>query len=222
MPGPFHQEWPAVVVAASGPSFSAEQAATIEAAQAAGRVRVLAVGYTGATRLPSCDAVYAADGIFWRNYFDDVRARCPAAQLWTQDQPSAKNYGLRRVEIERGIGLCKRLDRINNGGNSGYSAIGLAYLFGARRIVLVGFDMQRTGGRTHHFGEHIGRGPLAGKMHNSPDAAYRSWAPRFAPLAADLTAAGVTVVNCTAETALHCFPRAELAATLGGLPCSPA
>lgn len=223
MPGPFDQGWSAVVCAASGPSFSAEQAALVTAAQARGLVRVLAVGRTGPTRLPSADAVYYADRQGWLRYVNEIRAGCPRAQLWTQDAASALEFGLRRVELERRAGLSRNFRAVNAGGNSGYQAIGLAYLFGARRIVLVGYDMQRTGGAVHHFGNHgEHRGERGERLHNTPDAAYREWAKRFVELATDLKAAGVDAVNCTTETALRCFPRADLADTLRSFECCPA
>ena len=91
---------------------------------------------------------------------------------------------------------------IREGGNSGYQAINLAFHFGAARIVLLGFDMQRTGGQMHWFGNH------PGKLHvPSP---YKDWVLRFNQLAADLRDAGVEVLNCSRETALECFERVPL------------
>lgn len=220
MPGIFDQAWTTIVVAASGPSFSEEQAAAIEEARYAGLVRVLAVGRTGPTRLPNADAVYYSDRQGWLRYYAEIRAACPRAQLWTQDLPSALEFGLHHIPLERRLGLSKNLRAVNAGGNSGYQAIGLAYLFGARRIVLVGYDMQRTGGAVHHFGNHgEHRGEYGERLHNTPDAAYREWVPRFAPLAADLERAGVDVVNATIETALKCFRREPLAHALESIGC---
>lgn len=218
MPGPFDKGWGTVVCAASGPSFSEDQALQVERARAAGLCYVLAVGRTGSTRLPNVDAIYSSDAIFWRNYIDEIRENCQRAELWTQDVPSAKKYGLRHIPLARRHGLSRDLGKINAGGNSGYQGIGLAYLFGARRLILCGFDMQRgPNGESHHFGDHIGRGVDAARMHNSPAAAYKDWCPRFDALAKDLEAAGVDVVNCTSRSALTCFKRADLATTLQAL-----
>lgn len=91
---------------------------------------------------------------------------------------------------------------VNYGGNSGYQAIGLAYQLGADRIALIGFDMRRTGGRSHWHGDHpAGLGNACG---------IERWAPRFAALARDLARVGVEVINCSIETALDCFPRADI------------
>lgn len=91
---------------------------------------------------------------------------------------------------------------INQGLNSGYQAMNLAYHFGATRMLLLGFDMQRTNGRSHWFGDH------PGKL-NVPSP-YDEFVKRFGPLAKDLDAQGVQVVNCSTSTALECFPRGHI------------
>jgi hypothetical protein len=89
-------------------------------------------------------------------------------------------------------------------------AICLAYLFGARRIILLGYDMSRApDGKNHWFGNHPT--PLS---NSSP---YGTFAKRFPPLADDLRKAGVSVTNCSARTALSCFPRADLETSIAAL-----
>jgi hypothetical protein len=95
---------------------------------------------------------------------------------------------------------------VNTGQNSGYQAIGLAYQFGAARILLTGFDMQHTAGRSHWHGDHPAGMGNAQNIHR--------WVRHFAALADDLRAVGVEVVNCTRETALECWPRSTLEAEL--------
>lgn len=111
-------------------------------------------------------------------------------------------YDLEWVRSHNGAGLSRDPEVINEGANSGYQAINLAYHAGARRIVLLGFDMQRTGDRSHWFGDHPGRLNVP-----SPYEAFRR---NFGPLAADLAAEGVEVINASRETALECFRRAAL------------
>jgi len=72
---------------------------------------------------------------------------------------------------------------------------------GARRIILLGFDMQWTGGKSHFFGDHA-----EGLRNKDPTAHI----PHFTQLAADLEREGVEVINCTRETALYQFKRATL------------
>ena len=91
---------------------------------------------------------------------------------------------------------------IGSGGNSGFQAIGLAYQLGAARIILVGYDMQYTKGLTHRFGDHPR--PLSNFV------GANNMVKKFGPLADGLRRAGVPTTNCTLETALTCFERANL------------
>jgi hypothetical protein len=109
---------------------------------------------------------------------------------------------LNYVASEIRPGLTPSRNLLHGGGNGGYQAINLAYLFGARKIVLAGFDMQRTGGQAHWFGEHPK--PL------SRSHPYSTWIERYRQLAIDCAAAGLDVVNCTTQTALHAFRRGQL------------
>ena len=92
--------------------------------------------------------------------------------------------------------------QIGAGGNSGFQAIGLAYQLGATKIILVGYDMQYTGGKTHRFGDHPK--PLSNFV------GIQNLVKRFSPLADGLRRAELPVYNCTIETALKCFERANL------------
>lgn len=204
MPGPLDRGWGVVVVVASGPSFSVEQAELIAAARADDRCRVIVVNDCY-RRLPNADALYAADRSWWRLHIDAVRAGF-TGECWTQDERAAAEFGLQRVEMIRGNGLLPIADsRITCGSNSGFQALMLARLFGARRIVLVGFDMQRTAGLKHWFGDHP-------KTLSNGDP--RSFITHFDVVAQALAAESTHVVNCSEATALRCFARADLAATL--------
>ncbi|MEO8754849.1 MAG: hypothetical protein ABI624_19460 [Casimicrobiaceae bacterium] len=191
-------------MAASGPSFTPEQAEQVEGARAAGLVRVLAINATVFT-LPNVDAMFASDRVFWIAHGARVLQEF-RGQIWTADKLSADEFGLRYVPRVRHVeGLSRDFGAVSGGGNSGYAGVNLAYLFGARELLaLVGFDMCLTNGRTHHHGDHTGR------LANPTANALAVWAGRFPALARDLKAAGVNVVNCTVNTALTCFPRASL------------
>jgi hypothetical protein len=124
--------------------------------------------------------------------------RAHGAELWTQSYEAAPRYGLRYMENLGLPGLGRTC--LHSGGNSGHQAINLAYLFGAARIVLLGFDMQeRDPARSHYFGEH--------PYHRKPlHRGYSRWRDALGDLGADLAAEGVEVVNATRDTALTCFP----------------
>lgn len=136
--------------------------------------------------------------------------RAFAGERWTQRQLGdkdpreaavAKLHGLRVIDGEDKPGLGR--ERLHYGGNSGYQAINLAYLWGARQILLLGFDMHKAE-KAHFFGDHPGR--------LNAGTNYAQFLPYFEPLARDLAAEGVRVINCTRTTALQCFERAPLEA----------
>lgn len=95
---------------------------------------------------------------------------------------------------------------LSTGRNSGYQAINIAIHKGARRILLLGFDMKRKGAHTHFFGRHP---PSLEREHP-----YDSWLERFDRLAPVLVARGVEVINCTPGSALKCFPMMRLSDAL--------
>jgi hypothetical protein len=126
--------------------------------------------------------------------------RAHGAELWTQDVAAARDYGLNWIRGEGTQGLGRK--SVHFGGHSGFQAVNLAYLWGARRIVLLGFDLQcGPGGRSHWFGDH----PPDQGFHNPKR--FDHWVRAMAPLARDLADQGVTVINASRATALQCFQR---------------
>lgn len=90
--------------------------------------------------------------------------------------------------------------------NSGCGAIAYSVSMGARRVGLIGFDCQASGGQVHHHGDHppqLGNAKTIGQ-----------WMPRFVKLAADMKRANAEVINASRKTALSCFPRMNLEALL--------
>lgn len=84
--------------------------------------------------------------------------------------------------------------------NSGAGAIAVAVGFGARRVVLLGYDCQRTKGKAHWHADHPAGLGNAGSLDK--------WPAQFAEVARKFPA--VDIVNCTRSTALECFRRASL------------
>lgn len=145
--------------------------------------------------------LYAADARFWDTYADEIfpnfRGEC-----WSVSEQAMKKYGTYWIRHCRNRGFNVNPDTINGGGNSGFQGIHLAATFGAKKIVLLGFDMQRTGGKEHWHGKHKGRLPNG--------QGFANWIEQMGPLAKDLEKRGVEVVNCSRATALKCFPLRRL------------
>ena len=195
------------VVIASGPSLDEAQCEMVRAWRHASFGRHVIVVNTSFRRAPWADVLYACDGVWWVHYFDHVDRGLwePFQQeRWTQERDAALRYGLRWIESSASPGLGRRPGLIHQGGNGGYQAINLAVQRGAKRVLLLGFDMQGT----HWHGVHPR--PLA----NTRPYLFQVWRKNFIRLAADLKQDGIEVLNCTPGSALDVFPMADLAEAL--------
>jgi len=131
-------------------------------------------------------------------YFPEV-ARNFHGEKWTVNARARDRFDLFWIMGLDNGGLSKDPTCIHQGKNSGYQAMSLAHLFGVARILLLGFDFSQDGTKTHWHGDHprgLGNG-----------GTYPDWVRAMQPLAVDLKAAGVEVINCSRRTAIDCFPR---------------
>jgi hypothetical protein len=81
--------------------------------------------------------------------------------------------------------------------SSGACAINLAYLMGARRIVLLGFDMKAINGARNFHDDY------SKAMREPP---YQAFLSVFPAIAADCKRLGVEVINATPGSAINCWP----------------
>lgn len=181
--------WPdsTVVCIGTGPSLTRDDVAFCQ-----GRARVIAVN--DAYRFaPWADCLYAADGKWWR-WHQGVPG---FTGLKYSIEPKHENKAVAVVLKNKGFnGLSLDPSGLCTGGNSGYQAINLAVHFGARQILLLGYDLRGS----HFFGTHPDKGVQR----------FDLWAAAFQSIVAPLAELGVTVLNCTPKSALTCFPRAVL------------
>jgi len=187
-----------VVCLASGPSMSAEDADYVR-----GRARVITVNGTW-RRAPWADVHYSNDHDWFEAELPAMQRAC-TGEFWC-GHPTWRHPAVRSIPFDKKArGIVRRPGRIAWGGNSGYAALNLAWQFGAKRIVMVGYDQSSVHGE-HWHGEH----PEAiRKGFNFP-----MWADRFAEAARDFARFRIEVVNCSRATTLACFPLAELEAVL--------
>lgn len=149
---------------------------------------------------PWADMLYACDERWWDYYkgapdFEGIKVSQSAVACETYDD-------IHQVQGKMGTTLSTDPKFIHYGQNSGFQALNLACFLGARRVLLLGYDMQRTDGKCHHHGPH----PKSLKQ----PVSFDKWCQHFAKAAPQIEAMGVEVINCTARTALKCFRRADL------------
>jgi len=194
-------QWPGatVVILASGPSLTVADCTRVQAWRDGDIRRAIAINTTF-RMAPWADALYGCDARWWQLYHAEVERTFRGA-LWSQDE-LAKRLGVNHIRSENARGLGKKPGVIHQGGNSGYQAVNLAYQAGAKRIVLLGFDMRDHGTKTHHHADH----PTG--LNTQPN--YAQWIADFNLMARELRGEGVDVVNATPGSALTCFPMAKL------------
>ena len=103
-----------------------------------------------------------------------------------------------------GGGLSMDPGYLATGGHSGYQALNLAILAGAKTLLLLGYDAHdpAPGADDHWFGKH---------PRNTSPAVYPLIRKSFRDNAAAIHAAGVLVLNCSPGSAIDAFERADLA-----------
>lgn len=196
--------WGTAVCIASGPSLTQADCEVVRKAQSDGRCRVIVINSTFVVA-PWADVLYAGDFAWWMHYAEQVKRgkwQAFAGERWTCSSNAKTRLKCQHIQGVQAGGLSKNPGTIVLGGNSGHATVGLAVEFGARRVVLLGYDMQRTGNRSHHHGDHPR--PL-GNGNNFP-----TWVRRMGVLAKDAERRGIEIVNCTRATALTCFKRLAL------------
>lgn len=203
------EEWPGstFVCIGGGPSLTAAQ---VEACrdlrdERGARVRVIAIN--NAWQLASfADFLYFCDDKWWQWHgrklagwqgrivrmaggghdFGD-----PRILVLKNDNNDGKSHG----------GLAAARDALRPGKNSGYQAINLAVHLGAKRILLLGYDMKASVEKgvvkTHWFGDHPG---------GTSQDVYLQMLPWFDTLPPLLKKRGIEIINCTPASALKTFP----------------
>ncbi|MEN6621478.1 MAG: hypothetical protein ABFD50_08025 [Smithella sp.] len=86
--------------------------------------------------------------------------------------------------------------------NSGYGAIHLAVLKGAKKIALLGLDMTAAK-KSHWHGGYAWGG-------RTSDNTYNGWFNQFAVMAEYCAKNGIMIYNCNLESRLDCFPKKSI------------
>lgn len=138
---------------------------------------------------PWADMLFAMDQQWWDLHRAEVAETFRGDRISSNQVP--KKYMVTRLMPSE----------LKSYGNSGAACISLAVLSGATRVILLGYDCQKTGGKAHWHGDHPpGLGNAGG---------VDKWPAKFKELARDINGRA-TVINASRATALDMFPRQEL------------
>lgn len=188
-------------ILASGPSLTAQVVNVVRMKRWIDKWNVIAVN-DSYKLAPWADALYGCDNKWW-----EIHGNCFEGQKWACHQDIegnnklelAEKLDLNLVSSRDSDEFCTDQRFIHHGSNSGFQAVNLALHFGAKFIVLVGFDMRTVDGKAHFFGTHPD--PLG----NGDDNTYRKFANAFDTASRKLPK-DVTIINATPGSAMKCFP----------------
>lgn len=146
---------------------------------------------------------YACDCDWWRSHPEALSL--PGLKIAGDPAASRLFPALRHICPQPGRNeIVDTPGRTGWGGNSGFHALNLAVQFGARKIVLIGYDMNGE----HWHGRHKGR------LRNPDAGNLRNWRAKLDAVAPQLLARGVHVVNASMGSALKAYPKMPLGEAL--------
>ena len=150
---------------------------------------------------PNADVLYWTDSRFYTWYKNDIDNF--KSLKFTIKAGSQYNTDVKILKKGKAHGLEKDPQILAHGFNSGYAAINLAYHLGAKRIILLGFDMSMSGLESH-FHDGYPTVPAGNKVYQD------KFLPGFKQLSAELKAAGIVVLNASPYSKLTAFPKITL------------
>jgi hypothetical protein len=160
--------------------------------------------------VPWADCLFSADQQWIANREREI-LKFPGEKFLAGPMPAEDSelfpYYLKR---ERSAGLSEQPDTLNVRGCSGYAALNLAYLKGAKRIVLLGYDFRNPDAHWYsNYSWMSVTNPSSGRS-----KMYLGWAQYFNETVNQLKQAGVEVLNASIKSAVTAFPKVTLAEVL--------
>lgn len=166
-----------------------------------GKAKVIVIN-TSFRLAPWADVLYACDATWWRHYFSEAATKFVGGEMWTIAAQARDQFKIHWLYGASQAGVSDDNRHIHSGLNSGFQAIAIAHRWGAKKILLLGYDFQRTGGKGHWHTDHprtLGNG-----------GRFPEWVREMKSLADALKERGVEVINCTRKTALQCYQRSTI------------
>lgn len=159
---------------------------------------------------PAADILYFCDGRWWDQHGDRVKQQFRGDRIVTISKTVRDSNVFKLQNAIKERGLTENRSALVHGSNSGYQAINLAYLLGAARIVLLGYDMNIRTVDESSDGTHWHRGHPGQIRDNFNVRIQKVFLPRMKELIQPLAAAGVEVLNATPGSAIDWWPRIDL------------
>ena len=201
------------IICGTGPSLTPEVIAQVNASG------LPVYGCNNTYQLFDLTAHLACNIEWWNHYYPtDKRLQDMQDRCWTWDRPTSQKYGVNYIEGRWGDSLSTDPKYIHYGHSSGYQLLGLAYHFGVREMVLVGYDLkygkdyngiaQVAGGNRHYFGEYPPNLQHWTKYNIGSNGELNGLLDCYRTI--DCEKLGLRIINTSPDTALDFFETAEL------------
>lgn len=148
--------------------------------------------------LPWAYAVVSADLIWMQKRAENLQVFAGHKYLVAAQPGQQDATWLLKV---REPGLSSFRNEVHIGGTSGYAALNIAYLAGAKTIHLLGYDYHSPG--VHWFGRYPWRS-------SADEDLWQKWATAYNTTLPQLAATGVTVYNYSPQSRVTAFQKREL------------
>ena len=152
---------------------------------------------------------------FWQHYWNEINwLQC---EKWTTNREAADIFGINCIAEKNAPGLSTDPKVIHHGHGSGYSLVSMAHNKGAKRIVLLGYDLRYApdyDGKAHQIGStprhYFGEYPHS--MQHWPSVQVKDGVHvELLELYRSIAEQGlVEVINCTPDSAIDCFERGDI------------
>jgi len=164
---------------------------------------------------PWVDVTYFGDKPWWFWNQDKLLKYSGLIVTSNDDEFFEANPRIKVMRREMRFGISKNPSRVCWNKNTGGSSINLAVHFGAKRIVLLGFDMKVSdNGRAGNWGHnwHDNHKPHKG---HKPTIYQKNMLPHFVPIKKVLDELGIECINANMGSALEIFQKIPLEEVLG-------
>lgn len=193
-----------IVCVGTGPSLCAADLRELYHDQ-----RAVVIAVNDAYRVVAADVLYAADVRWWQWHVNVPDYDMPRLKYVADAAALEYRRALIPIHVTKRDGLETKPIGVSSGGHSGYQALNLAVHFGARRIILLGYDMQSAVDdplrhHAHALGEH-------------PDQSHPTYASRigvYETIVQPLIDLQIDVINASRASAITAFRRLPLHAAL--------
>jgi hypothetical protein len=147
-------------------------------------------------------------GFFLRN--EGGLAEFPGLKITCHDRVRVNWVKYLPADSSKRIGLSENPGTVCWNYNSGAAAISLAAHLGAKRIILLGFDMKESATGINHWHDQYNRIGAVNSKGRPIITPYETHMKGFPWIRKDALRRGIEIINCCPDSAIESFPKCNL------------